>query len=337
MKILITGGAGFIGTNLAEHFSRDYEVEILDNFSRETARKNGKYIERELPEARITSGDIRDYESVKSAVAGKDIIIHAAAQVAVTTSMENPFLDKQINIDGTLNLLEAARKREKKPAVIYFSTNKVYGDNVNEVSIEELRTRYDFAGDLKGKGIPESFSTDANEHTPYGVSKYAAELYVRDYSKNFGVPSVVNRCSCMYGENQYGNEDQGWVAHFVISALKGKSLTIYGDGKQVRDVLYAKDVARLVEREIENIGNVSGEVFNIGGGPKNTISILELLERLGKNQQLPDMEYSDWRPADQKVYYSDISKAEKILGWKPQVSAEEGIGKLYKWAKENAV
>lgn len=333
-KILITGGAGFIGTNLTEHFlGKGYEVEVFDNLFRRTSIKNMERIKKEFPEVKITRGDICSYDDVMASVKGKNIIIHTAAQVAVTTSMEDPVLDKRINVDGTLNVLEAARKQDKKPAVIYFSTNKVYGNNVNNVPVEEHETRFDFSGKLKGKGIPETFSIDAGEHTPYGVSKLCADLYARDYFANFGVPSAVNRCSCMIGENQYGNEDQGWVAHFVLSALNGKTITIYGNGKQVRDVLYVSDVARLVDKEIENIHDISGEAFNIGGGPGNTVSIIELLENLKRHQALPDIKYSNWRPADQKVFYSDISKAEKMLGWKPEVSAEEGINRLYKWAK----
>ena len=335
MKVLVTGGAGFIGANIAGHLhKKGYEVTILDNFSRETAMRNKEYLEKNYPEIKIIRGDIRDFEAVKEAAKNKDCIIHCAAQVAVTTSMKNPREDMEINILGTFNLLEVARKYCDKPVFIYFSTNKVYGDNVNKIPLEELETRYDFADpEFKGKGIPETFSTDANDHTPYGVSKYAAELYVRDYSCNFGIKGMANRCSCMYGKLQYGNEDQGWLAHFVISALLKKPITIYGNGKQVRDILYVDDVIRLVELQIEKADEISGEAFNIGGGYENTISLLELLEKLKKKTELPEIKFAGWRPADQKVYYSDITKAGNLLGWKPKVSKEEGIEKLYWWVK----
>lgn len=337
MKILITGGGGFIGTNLVEAMSKKgFNVAIFDNFSRETSVKNRAFIKKNYPDVKIIEADARNFDAVKEAVIGKDAIIHAAAQVAVTTSITDPLLDKTTNIDGTLNVLEAARKYGNAQAILFFSTNKVYGDNVNAVPLEEQKTRYDFAGELKGKGIPENFPIDAREHTPYGCSKLAADVYMQDYAQVFKMPTVVNRCSCMYGKNQYGNEDQGWVAHFVISSILQKAMSIYGDGKQVRDVLFASDVAALCIKEIENIAEAKGNVFNIGGGPKNTISVKECLDEIGRNQPLPAISYHEWRPADQKVYYSDIRKAEKILKWAPKVSPKDGIKELYLWAKEHA-
>lgn len=339
MKVLVTGGAGFIGANIAEYLhKKGYEITVIDNFSRETAIKNKKYLEKNYPEIKIIQGDICDFEIVKNVVKNKDCIIHCAAQVAVTTSMKNPREDLEINISGTFNLLEAARKYCDKPIFIYFSTNKVYGDNVNKIPLEELETRYDFADlKFKGKGIPETFSTDANAHTPYGVSKYAAELYVRDYACNFGIKGIANRCSCMYGRLQYGTEDQGWLAHFIISTLLKKPITIYGNGKQVRDILYVDDVVKLVELQIEKSDEIYGEAFNIGGGYENTISLLELLEELKNKTELPEIKFSAWRPADQKVYYSDITKARNLLGWKPKINKKEGISKLYEWLRETFI
>lgn len=333
MKALITGGSGFIGTNLTEYLTKkDFDITIFDNFSRETAIKNKEYIKENLPDVKIIEGDIRDYEKIKNAVKGKDIIYHTAAQVAVTSCIKNPREDFEINILGTFNLLEAARKQ--KLGIIYFSTNKVYGDNVNEIPLTEEKTRYDFANEFKGIGIPENFSIDANEHTPYGVSKLSAELYVRDYTKVFDVPSVSNRCSCMYGTQQYGNEDQGWVAHFIISSILEKPLTIYGDGKQIRDVLYVQDLSELIYKQTEKIDEIKGNVFNVGGGPENTLSLLELLKEIEKKQALPEISYDDWRPADQKVYYSDISKLKELINWKPKTNPEKGVKELYNWAKE---
>lgn len=335
MKVIVTGGAGFIGTNLTEYLSKKgFDITVFDNFSRETARKNKVHIQENFPDVKIIQGDIRNYEAVKKLVSGKDIIYHAAAQVAVTTAISNPIEDKEINIDGTLNILESARKSDNKPSIIYFSTNKVYGDNVNKIPLVEEETRYDFANEFKGEGIPETFSIDANEHTPYGCSKLAAELYVRDYSRIFDIPTVVNRCSCMYGKNQYGTEDQGWAAHFIISTILGKQLTIYGNGKQVRDVLYADDLAELIYKQTEKIGEISGEVFNVGGGPKNTLSLLELLEKIKSHQNLSEIIFDDWRPADQKVYYSNVFKLNEKLGWEPKTSPEKGVKRLYEWAKE---
>lgn len=334
MKVLITGGAGFVGTSLTEYLSKKgFDITILDNFSRETARRNKDHIQENFPDVKIINGDVRNYKIVKNAAAKTDIIIHAAAQVAVTNSVQKPREDLEINILGTFNVLEAARKQKQKPGLIYFSTNKVYGDNVNKIPLLEEETRYDFANGFRGKGIPEAFSIDAEEHTPYGCSKLAAELYVRDYNKIFDVPSVANRCSCMFGTNQYGTEDQGWLAHFIISSILEKPLTIYGDGKQVRDVLYAKDLAELIYMQTEKIDEIKGEVFNVGGGPKNTLSIKELLKEIEKHQALPEISYCRWRPADQKVYYSDISKLKEFINWKPKTNPENGVKELYKWAK----
>ena len=332
-KILVTGGCGFIGTNLVKELQKKYDIIVLDNLSRETAIKNKQHIEQNFPSVKIINGDIRDSHLIRDVVEHCDFIIHCAAQVAVTTSIENPTWDKEINIDGTLNILESARRAKNKPGIIYFSTNKVYGNTINSIPIKELESRYDFANEFKGKGIPETFSTDAHEHTPYGVSKYAAELYLRDYSKNFGLKTVSNRCSCMYGTQQYGTADQGWVAHFVISALLNKPITIYGNGKQIRDLLFMDDINNLILNQIENIDEINGEVFNIGGGPSNTVSILELLNQIKEKQNLPKISHSEWRLADQKVFYCDVSKAKRVLNWEPTVSAKEGIDRLYEWAK----
>jgi CDP-paratose 2-epimerase len=338
MRVLVTGGSGFIGSNLTNYFaSKGNETIVYDSLSREGTKYNLDWLKRLYGEKiEFVHGDIRDFELLKQYVKDVDAIVHTAAQVAVTSSIKNPREDFEINALGTFNVLEAVRATNKDIAVIFFSTNKVYGNNVNKIPLVERETRYEFADPKYKLGIPEDFPTDANEHTPYGVSKYTADLYVRDYTSVYGLPTVTFRCSCMYGIRQFGNEDQGWVAHFVISSIFDKPLTIYGDGKQVRDVLFVEDVNRLVESALTNIRRVKGEVFNIGGGPQNTISLLELISMLERklNKKI-SYSFSDWRPADQKVYISDIRKAEKLLGWKPLVKPKEGVEQLIKWVYEN--
>lgn len=337
MRILITGGAGFIGSNLSNHFaSEGNEIVVYDNLSRGNIKLNLDWLKNMHDKIEFVNGDVRDFDLLKKNVKDVDAIIHTAAQVAVTTSVVNPREDFEINASGTLNVLEAARLSNTNPPVIFFSTNKVYGNNVNGIPLVEKETRYEFADKKYGLGIPEDFPTDASEHTPYGVSKYAADLYMRDYSTVYGLPTVIFRCSCMYGTRQFGNEDQGWIAHFVISSVLGKPLTIFGDGKQVRDVLFVDDVTRLVKSAVADSRKLKGEAFNIGGGPDNTLSLLELiaiLERhLGKRVKYT---FSGWRPADQKVYISDIRKAKKIIGWEPLVKPEDGVKKLIDWINGN--
>ncbi|MFH1433089.1 MAG: GDP-mannose 4,6-dehydratase [archaeon] len=319
MKILITGGAGFLGTNLAEHMlKKGHKVMIYDNLSRPGSEINLKMLKTKYPQLEIFRRELDDIIEFLTTV-DLDIIYHFAAQVAVTTSYQSPSSDFRINALGTFNLA-----RHSKAPVIYASTNKVYGDNVNSIPIEEHEKRYDFSGEYRKRGIGETFSIDANKHTPYGVSKLVGELYVREFG------GVANRFSCMYGENQFGNIDQGWLSHFIFTKLKNEPITIFGDGKQVRDILHAQDVVRLLELEAQNIKKIKGEVFSIGGGYNNTISLLELTEMLGMKPK-----FSDWRPADQKVFYADISKAKKLLGWQPKVTKEEGIERLENWIKEN--
>jgi len=332
MDVLVTGGAGFVGANLTSHLLRKgYGVTIYDNLSRLSAQKNINMLKAEG--ARFLKGEMSDSEAINKAAQGKGAIFHLAAQVAVTTSVTDPRTDFEINALGTFNIMEAARAA--KIPVIYTSTNKVYGDNVNSIPLSEGAKRYDFSNALKGLGIPEDFPIDAVEHTPYGVSKLVGDLYVRDYAAVYGVPAVVNRMSCIYGMRQYGNEDQGWVAHFVISAALGKKINIYGSGKQVRDVLFIDDLVRLFDAELDDIDKASGNVFNIGGGPSNLMSLLELLGMLKERYGKIVTEYHDWRPADQKVYYSDIRKAGRILGWKPEFSPRRGVSSLCDWVDEN--
>ncbi len=340
VKILVTGGAGFVGSHVAEYYTRrGDEVTVLDNLLRWEVFKgnlgnpqyNWNYLKK-YQNVKLMKGDIRNPEDLKKAAKGSDAIIHTAAQVAVTTSMKDPKLDFEVNAFGTLNVLEAARLNDS--AVVYCSTNKVYGENVNTIPVAEEEKRYRFADEKYKKGIPEDFSIDRAWHTPYGCSKLAGDLYVQDYAHGYGLKTGVFRMSCIYGERQFGVEDQGWIAWFTIATMLGKPITIYGDGKQVRDVLYIADLVEVFDAFLKSY--LKQGVFNIGGGPDNTLSLLELLDLLerlcGKK---PTISFADWRPADQKVYISDISRAGEKLGWKPKVSPEEGVRKLVNWISDN--
>jgi CDP-paratose 2-epimerase len=340
MRILVTGGAGFVGSHVAEYYAKKgEEVVVLDNLSRaqilgkggKNATYNWEYLRKF--DIELIKGDIRDFDQVRRASKEADVIIHAAAQVAVTTSVKDPKTDFELNAVGTFNVLEAARQTQKNPTVIYCSTNKVYGENVNKIPVMEEETRYAFSEDYK-KGIPETFPTDLCEHTPYGCSKLTGDLYTQDYGHLYGLKTGVFRMSCIYGTRQFGVEDQGWVAWFTIANVTGKPITIYGDGKQVRDVLYVTDLVNAYDAFLKR--GITQGVYNIGGGPENTLSLLELLEILRKlTGRESEISFSDWRPSDQKVYISDISKAERELGWKPLISPEAGVKNLVDWVSKN--
>ncbi|HAU40051.1 MAG: NAD-dependent epimerase/dehydratase, CDP-paratose 2-epimerase [Candidatus Peregrinibacteria bacterium GW2011_GWF2_43_17] len=333
MKILITGGAGFIGSNATNYFlGLGHEVTIFDNFSRKGTESNLEWLKKNHPTVKVIRGDTRNFEEIKKAVAeGYDVVIHLAAQVAVTTSVVNPREDFEINALGTFNMLEACRLAPKQPIVIYSSTNKVYG-GMEDIKTVERNGRYEYA-DLPD-GVPENRLLDF--HSPYGCSKGSADQYVRDYSRIYGLKTVVCRQSCIYGYRQFGVEDQGWVAWFIIATVLNKNLTIYGDGKQVRDVLFVEDLVAAYDSIIKNIDKVSGNVYNIGGGSKNQMSLLELIAFIesftGKKLEY---KFSDWRPGDQPVFVCDIAKAKREFGWEPKVSVEEGVKKLFNWVKEN--
>lgn len=332
---LITGGAGFIGTNYASRLlSRGDKVTIYDNLSRAGTPRNIAWLKETYgPDSfQLIEADVREDKKLKKAVQGVDRIIHLAAQVAVTTSVIDPRTDFEINALGTFNVLEAARQTNPNPVVIYASTNKVYGD-LEEVRVEEGENNYYFP-DNPG-GISESQLMDF--HSPYGCSKGTGDQYARDYYRIYGVPTVVLRQSCIYGPHQFGIEDQGWVAWFVIAAVTGKPITIYGDGKQVRDLLYVDDLLAAYDRAYANIDKIAGQIYNIGGGPENTISIWKefgpLLEKeLGR--EIP-VAREDWRPGDQRVFVADIHKANRDFGWKPEIGVEEGIHRLIDWVRAN--
>jgi CDP-paratose 2-epimerase len=336
MKSLITGGAGFIGSNVADRFlTEGHEVIVIDNLSRAGSQKNLEWLQAEHGEFEFHEVDVRDFEGLKqiiSHVRDLDTVLHFAAQVAVTRSVDDPREDFEVNALGTLNLLEAIRTSSSSPAVIYTSTNKVYGD-LHELGVKELETRYEFE-DLPD-GVPEEAPLDF--YSPYGCSKGVADQYMKDYNRIFGLPTVVFRNSCIYGQRQFGIEDQGWVAWFVIAAALEKKISIYGNGKQVRDLLHIDDLVNALQRAIEQIEHVQGRVYNVGGGPDNTLSIWKefgpLLEEI-TGRELP-VDHGAWRPGDQPVYISDIRKAAKDLNWAPQIGVRQGIERLHQWVEEN--
>lgn len=334
-KILIIGGAGFIGINAAEKFIKTgWQVTILDNLSRRGTDLNLKWLREKISSKfRFVRADIvTDIEILEKEISKTDIILHLAAQVAVTTSIINPYHDFKHNVMGTIHVLEAIRKmRNKKPALIYASTNKVYG-NLIDLKITEKSKRYEF------KHFPNGINetTQLDFHSPYGCSKGAADQYVRDYARIYNLPTIVFRQSCIYGRNQFGVEDQGWIAWFIIATLLKKPIKLYGNGKQVRDVLFVDDLVNLYELAIEKIDIISGHIFNVGGGVLNSISILELFDKLSKNYSLNVVYKHDLvRPGDQRIFISDNSKLIKSIGWKPKINLDDGIAEILKWTREN--
>lgn len=334
-KVLVTGGAGFIGSNLAARLlSEGHDLTIFDNLSRSGCHANIEWLRATYgaESFRLVRADLTDFAALAGAAEGAQRIYHLAGQVAVTTSVRNPRQDFEDNALGTFNALEAARLHGDNPIFIFASTNKVYG-GMEEVRIEERPTCYAYA-DLP-LGIPESKALDF--HSPYGCSKGAGDQYTRDYARIYGLRTVVMRQSCIYGYRQFGIEDQGWVAWFIIAALKRRPITIFGDGKQVRDILFVDDLLDAYDAAVAHIDQVAGEVYNIGGGPENTLSIWAefgpLLEEL-MGRPIP-VAYADWRPGDQRVYVSDIRKATAELGWRPRTPVRAGITKLFDWINGN--
>jgi CDP-paratose 2-epimerase len=314
--------------------ARGEDVVVYDDLSRHGTEDNLTWLERSRGNGTLHTvvADVRDFQPLAEATQGADVVVHLAAQVAVTTSVTDPRNDFEINALGTFNALEAARQSGNRPIFLYASTNKVYGGMEEEAVVEE-QTRYRYA-DLP-RGVPESQGLDF--HSPYGCSKGAGDQYVRDYARIYDLPTVVFRQSCIYGPRQMGVEDQGWVAWFIIAALTGRPITIYGDGKQVRDVLFIDDLLDLYDTAVERIDVASGRVYNVGGGPDYTLSIWAefgpLLEDL-LGRAIP-VSSSDWRPGDQKVYISSIHKARQELGWEPQVGVQEGVERLVSWVQGN--
>jgi CDP-paratose 2-epimerase len=334
MDIFITGGAGFIGCNSADHFlQQGHHVTLFDNLSRVGGPANLAWLRRRHGERlRFIQGDIRDYGALAAAIGDADVVLHLASQVAVTLSVQNPREDFEINALGTFNVLEAARHHCPQAAVLYASTNKVYG-GMEGVQVVEEPTRYRYA-DFP-QGIPETYPLDF--HSPYGCSKGAGDQYTLDYARIYGLKSVSLRQSCIFGPRQFGVEDQGWVAHFIIATVKNRTLNIYGDGKQVRDLLHVDDLIRAYELSISHIDRLKGQALNLGGGPQNTLSIWQEFEPLLESltSRPIAVKRGDWRPGDQRVFVADIRKAESLLGWQPTISPAAGIRDLYQWVSSN--
>lgn len=332
--MLITGGAGFIGVNAAEHFiTKGWEVTIFDNFSRKGVDLNIAFLEKSFPKKfTVIRGDVRtDSDQLKKAADTHDVILHLAAQVAVTTSVKNPREDFAINALGTFNVLEAIRLSSKKQILLYASTNKVYG-GLEGQKVTEESDHYRFAN-LK-QGVTEGEPLDF--HSPYGCSKGAADQYVRDYARLYNLKTVVFRQSCIYGQHQFGIEDQGWVAWFLIAALLGRPVQIYGNGKQVRDLLHVDDLVKAYDAAIAKIELASGQIYNLGGGSSNSMSLLQFFSFLKNDLGLNVTPgFADWRPGDQPIFISDNSKAQKDLGWRPTTDVRPGIRKLFAWLQEN--
>jgi len=335
--VLITGGAGFIGSNLAERLlqSPETHVRIFDNQSRAGVPRNIAWLRsRAHGNLELIEGDVRNPEAVRAAVEGATEIYHFAAQVAVTTSVDDPGLDFQVNAVGTFNVLEAARKSSLNPFMLYTSTNKVYGA-LESVPVVADGTRYQ-AKDPLFQGVNEFQCLDF--HSPYGCSKGTADQYVRDYARIYNLPAVVFRMSCIAGPRQFGNEDQGWVAHFLYSVLEGRTITVCGDGFQVRDILHVHDLIDAMLAARAQRTRTRGEVYNIGGGLQRTTSVIELLHECERRLSLPlHLTYTSVRPGDQPLYISDTKKLEQHTGWKPKRSLENILEDIEAfWHKEIA-
>lgn len=333
--VLITGGAGFVGINLAKRLlDRGEKVLLYDNLSRPGVEKNLSWIQNYSTSAQFTRNDVRDRNSLAAAVAGASFIYHFAAQVAVTTSLVDPVSDFEVNVGGTLNLLEILRQIESPPPMLYTSTNKVFGALEGLDLIVRDRRYAPADPEVALRGVSES--QPLAFYSPYGCSKGAADQYVLDYARHYGLKAVVFRMSCIYGPHQFGTEDQGWVAHFILCAIQGRPLVLYGDGKQVRDLLYVEDLVDALLCARANMDALSGRAFAIGGGTQNSVSLLELIEDIhGLHGAGPPISHAAWRPGDQKYYVADTSVFRSLTGWTPKVGVKEGVRQLYEWLRKN--
>ena len=329
---LVVGGAGFVGTNVADRLlSEGRRVIVFDSLAREGVERNLEWLrDKHGDRVELVVGDVRDRYALRPAVGRAGEVFNLAAQVAVTTSLLDPIDDFERNARGAVNLLEEIRRLDSPPPLVFTSTNKVYG-GLEDVTLAKKKGRYEPEDALaRLRGIGEDRPLDF--HSPYGCSKGTADQYVVDYARTFGLPAVVFRMSCIYGPHQCGNEDQGWVAHFLIQAIQGRPITIFGDGGQVRDVLYVQDLVDAFRLAQDNMERLSGQAFNMGGGPENTISLLEFLDAIEEmHGEKPDVSFGDWRPGDQRYYVSDTTKFRNATGWEPRYSARTGIEALYGW------
>ncbi len=329
--VVITGGAGFIGTNLAARLlEQGHRVIIVDNLSRNGSKRNLQWLlDKHSNRLQVSICDIRDSLKMSEIIKMAGTVFHFAAQVAVTKSVENPVEDFKINVEGTLNILESIRRSDNPPFLVFTSTNKVYG-KLSEVKLIEKNLRYYPESNEYSKGINENTLLDFQ--SPYGCSKGSADQYILDYCRTYDVPASVFRMSCIYGPHQFGTEDQGWVAYFLFRIIQNLPITIYGDGKQVRDILYIDDLLKAFELVVKFKDNCNGHAFTIGGGPSNSISILECIQMLQKQcAKFPPISFAPWRNGDQYYYVSDITKFNNLTGWKPSVDLESGISRLYEW------
>jgi len=330
-SVFITGGAGFIGANTANYYlDKGVQVTVYDNLSRKGVQHNLDWLKTNSKgKLTIIKGDVKDYDLVKKSLKGHQVIFHFAGQTAVTTSIKNPRADFESNALGTFNVLEAMREVNPKAIMLYSSTNKVYGA-MGRVNAARRKTRYI---SVESPSIDESEPLDF--YSPYGCSKGSGDQYTHDYARIYGLKTIVFRQSCIYGTHQFGVEDQGWVAHFTSQVIKGESITLFGDGKQVRDMLFINDLVTAYEKAIQNIVISSGQVYNMGGGIDNAVSLLELvgyLQKLSGNKV--NVKFSKSRQGDQKVYISNIDKAKRDLDWRPQIGVEEGVKLLYFWLRD---
>lgn len=331
-----------VGSHAAELYAKDSanQVTVLDNlmrselfeYDKKSVEYNWNYLKKYGNIKRI-KGDVRNERDVISAIGkGVDLCIHTAGQPGVGLSVKEPMEDFSINAYGTLNVLECLRQKSKNACVVYCSTNKVFGENVDRIKLAEKEKRYVFDGSL---GVAEDMPIDLTGHTPYGASKYTGDIYVQEYAHIYGMKTAVFRMSCIYGIRQFGFEDQGWIAHFIISNLLKRPVTIFGNGKQVRDILYVEDLVAAYDNFFKS--DKRHGVYNIGGGAENTTSLLELIEAIEKETGIKTVySFSDWRPSDQKVYISDITKVSKELNWKPKIAPAYGIKMLVNWVRDNA-
>ncbi|MBV9017235.1 MAG: NAD-dependent epimerase/dehydratase family protein [Alphaproteobacteria bacterium] len=329
--VLITGGAGFVGSNLADRLLRKgRRVRIVDSLARPGSEANLRWLlAQHRSRLQVDVADVRDGARLRAALADVGTVFHLAAQVAVTTSLENPEDDFTINARGTLDLLEALRERGHETRLIFTSTNKVYGA-IDDIELAGSERRYRPKSELARSGIAET--RPLQFHSPYGCSKGTADQYVLDYARSYGLATAVFRMSCIYGPHQHGTEDQGWLAHFMIRAADGEPITIYGDGKQVRDVLFVDDLVDAFLIAEQHLPDIAGEAFNIGGGPENTLSLLELIDRIAAlNGGRPSLDFGNWRVGDQRWYVSDIRKFHRLTGWSPRVGVMEGVRRLHSW------
>jgi CDP-paratose 2-epimerase len=334
--IVITGGSGFIGSNLADSFLADGEdVVILDNLGRPGVDQNLAWLmKRYGKRVHPVLSDVRDLRGIEAAFADAKAVFHFAAQTAVTTSLVHPIDDFEANARGTINVLEAVRKAGRGAPVIFASTNKVYG-SLEDLKMLETEDRYVPANvDVRSNGIDENRPLDFC--TPYGCSKGVADQYVLDYAKSFGIPTAVLRMSCIYGPRQFGTEDQGWVAHFLIRALSGEPISIYGDGKQVRDILHVDDAVAAYRTALGSIGKIKGQAFNLGGGAQNAVSVLAVLRQIESLIDRPlDTAFGDWRPGDQYYFVADTRKLGRELGWQARIHWTAGLLHLAGWLVEH--